>query len=87
MHCACWPTVLIIPRSALAIMAGILGMTGKELVDEFIALCLAVFSDDASLDERTTRLELEIKRMVKKYSPREQGEDRKMISDPSPCKV
>ncbi|KAH8814677.1 hypothetical protein DL96DRAFT_420437 [Flagelloscypha sp. PMI_526] len=71
----------------LAIMAGILGMTGKELVDEFTALCLAVFSGDASLGERTTLLELEIKRMVKKYSPEEQGENRKMISNISPCKV
>ncbi|KAH8814675.1 hypothetical protein DL96DRAFT_420319 [Flagelloscypha sp. PMI_526] len=71
----------------LAIMAGILGMTGKELVDEFTALSLAVFSGDASLGERTARLELEIKRMVKKYSPGAHGEDRKMISDTSPCKV
>ncbi|KAH8814667.1 acyl transferase/acyl hydrolase/lysophospholipase [Flagelloscypha sp. PMI_526] len=71
----------------LAIMAGILGMNGKELVDEFTALCLAVFSGDASLSERTARLELEIKRMVKKYSPGDQGEDRRMISDASPCKV
>ncbi|KAH8814665.1 hypothetical protein DL96DRAFT_1684926 [Flagelloscypha sp. PMI_526] len=71
----------------LAIMAGILGMTGKELVDEFTALSLAIFFGNASLDDRTTRLELEIKRMVKKYSPAEQGENRKMISDTSPCKV
>ncbi|KAH8814629.1 hypothetical protein DL96DRAFT_1752984 [Flagelloscypha sp. PMI_526] len=71
----------------LAIMAGILGMTGKELVDEFTALSLAVFSGDASLDERTARLESEIKRMIKKYSPEDHGEDRKMISDASPCKV
>ncbi|KAH8833191.1 hypothetical protein DL96DRAFT_713047 [Flagelloscypha sp. PMI_526] len=71
----------------LAIMTGILGMTGKELVDEFTALCLSVFSSDASLSERAARLELEIKRMVKKYSPYAQGEDRKMISDASPCKV
>ena len=68
-------------------MAGILGMTGKELVDEFTALSLAIFSSDPSLGERTTCLELEIKRMVKKYSPGEQGEDRRMISDVSPCKV
>ncbi|KAH8833143.1 acyl transferase/acyl hydrolase/lysophospholipase [Flagelloscypha sp. PMI_526] len=71
----------------LAIMTGILGMTGKELVDEFAALCLAVFSVEVSIKKRTARLELEIKRMVKKYSPPEQGEDRKMISDTSPCKV
>jgi hypothetical protein len=68
-------------------MAGILGMTGRELVDEFTALCLAVFSGNANLDERSTHLELEIKRMVKKYSPEDHGEDRKMISDSSPCKV
>ncbi|KAH8814663.1 hypothetical protein DL96DRAFT_419947 [Flagelloscypha sp. PMI_526] len=71
----------------LAIMVGILGMTGKELLDEFTALSRAVFSGGSSLGERTARLELEIKRMVKKYSPDEQGENRKMISDPSPCKV
>ena len=68
-------------------MTGILGMTGKELVEEFTLLCLAVFSGDANLGERTARLELEIKRMVKKYSPEDQGEGRKMISDASPCKV
>ncbi|KAH8814672.1 hypothetical protein DL96DRAFT_420199 [Flagelloscypha sp. PMI_526] len=71
----------------LAIMAGILGMTGKELVDEFTALSLVVFSSDASLGERTARLELEIKRIVKEYSPGAHGEDRRMISDASPCKV
>ncbi|KAH8833157.1 hypothetical protein DL96DRAFT_710944 [Flagelloscypha sp. PMI_526] len=71
----------------LAIMAGILGLSGKELVDEFAALCLAVFSVEATVENRTERLELEIKRMVKKYSSPEQGEDRKMISSTSPCKV
>jgi hypothetical protein len=68
-------------------MAGILGMTGKELVDEFAALCLAVFTGDSSVEKRTERLELEVKRMVKKYSPPEQGENRKMISGTSLCKV
>ncbi|KAH8833147.1 hypothetical protein DL96DRAFT_710244 [Flagelloscypha sp. PMI_526] len=71
----------------LAIMTGILGLTGKELVDEFTALALSVLSGDASLNERTARLESEFKRMVKKYSPSDQGEDRKMISDTGPCKV
>ncbi|KAH8833187.1 hypothetical protein DL96DRAFT_1811706 [Flagelloscypha sp. PMI_526] len=78
---------MICGSGLLAIMAGVLGMTGKELVDEFSALSLAVFSGDATLNERTARLESEIKRMVKKYSPPEQGEDRKMISGASPCKV
>ncbi|KAH8833151.1 hypothetical protein DL96DRAFT_1705167 [Flagelloscypha sp. PMI_526] len=58
----------------LAIMTGILGMTGAELVDEFTSLSLAVFSGDATVEKRTARLELENKRMVKKYSPPEQGE-------------
>ncbi|KAH8833176.1 P-loop containing nucleoside triphosphate hydrolase protein, partial [Flagelloscypha sp. PMI_526] len=71
----------------LAIMAGILEMTGKELVDEFTTLCLAVFSGEASMETRTKRLELGIKRMVKMHSPPEQGEDRKMISNTSSCKV
>ncbi|KAH8804040.1 hypothetical protein DL96DRAFT_749023 [Flagelloscypha sp. PMI_526] len=71
----------------LAIMAGILGMTGTELVDECASLCLAVFTGVASIEKRTKRLELEIKRMVKKYSLQEHGENRKMISDECSCKV
>ncbi|KAH8818955.1 hypothetical protein DL96DRAFT_1715227 [Flagelloscypha sp. PMI_526] len=71
----------------LAIMAGILGMTGRELVDEFATLARAVFSEDLNVEQRTARLESEIKRMVRQHSSREQGEDRKMISDASPCKV
>ncbi|KAH8824780.1 hypothetical protein DL96DRAFT_1817429 [Flagelloscypha sp. PMI_526] len=71
----------------LAIMAGVLGMTGRELVDEFAALAQAVFSDDLNMEQMTARLEAEIKRIVRKYSSREQGEDRRMISGASPCKV
>ncbi|KAH8818947.1 acyl transferase/acyl hydrolase/lysophospholipase, partial [Flagelloscypha sp. PMI_526] len=71
----------------LAIMAGVLGMTGRELVDEFATLVQTVFSEDLNIEQRTACLEGEIKRIVLKYSSHEGGEDRRMISDASPCKV
>ncbi|KAH8834118.1 hypothetical protein DL96DRAFT_1676341 [Flagelloscypha sp. PMI_526] len=69
----------------LAIMCGILKMTGDELVDEFVNLWKAVFSEGLDTTERTIVLEGEIKRLIGAYSGG--GEERKMVSPDDVCKV
>ncbi|KAH8834602.1 hypothetical protein DL96DRAFT_1581063 [Flagelloscypha sp. PMI_526] len=71
----------------LAIMSGILCMTGEELVDEFVALCHAVFADNIETSERTQLLEFEIRRMIGKFSNDLCGDERRMISHAGPCHV
>ncbi|KAH8806707.1 hypothetical protein DL96DRAFT_1764564 [Flagelloscypha sp. PMI_526] len=69
----------------LAIMCGILKMTGYQLVLEFVKLCKAVFSEGLDTTQRTTVLEREMKRMIGNYST--EGEERTMFSKDDPCKT
>ncbi|KAH8829912.1 hypothetical protein DL96DRAFT_1782923 [Flagelloscypha sp. PMI_526] len=69
----------------LAIMCGILKMTGDELVHEFVGLCKAVFSEDLNTVQRTAVFEKEIKRIIGMYST--DGEDRKMIGEHDGCRT
>ncbi|KAH8822474.1 hypothetical protein DL96DRAFT_352619 [Flagelloscypha sp. PMI_526] len=72
----------------LAIMCGVLHLTGDELVNEFVALCSAVFDPNLDIAKRTSKLEEEVKRIVVKYSPAEEGgEYRKMVCDMAACKT
>ncbi|KAH8831242.1 hypothetical protein DL96DRAFT_1812139 [Flagelloscypha sp. PMI_526] len=69
----------------LAIMCGILKMTGDELVQEFVGLCKTVFSEDLDKAQRTVLLENEIKRLIRTYSTG--GEERRMIDSNDKCKT
>ncbi|KAH8829777.1 hypothetical protein DL96DRAFT_1525139 [Flagelloscypha sp. PMI_526] len=69
----------------LAIMCGILRMTGDQLVDEFLGLCKAVFSGQLDVTQRTLRLEEELKRMVAKFC--EGGEGRRMFCEEDKSKT
>ncbi|KAH8799506.1 hypothetical protein DL96DRAFT_1780444 [Flagelloscypha sp. PMI_526] len=69
----------------LAIMCGILRMTGDQLVEEFVSLCKVVFSPHLDIAQRTSRLEGEMKRIVGKFS--EGIEGRKMFSGGDICKT
>ncbi|KAH8795188.1 hypothetical protein DL96DRAFT_1723450 [Flagelloscypha sp. PMI_526] len=69
----------------LAIMCGILRMTGNQLVEESVRLCESVFSDQLDVAQRTVRLEEEIKRIVAKFS--EGNEERKMLFEEDTCKT
>ncbi|KAH8813815.1 acyl transferase/acyl hydrolase/lysophospholipase, partial [Flagelloscypha sp. PMI_526] len=69
----------------LAIMCGVLKMTGDELVNEFVALCKAVFSEDLNTVQRTAIFENEIKRIIETYSTG--GKDRMMMSDHDGCRT
>ncbi|KAH8822463.1 hypothetical protein DL96DRAFT_1819931 [Flagelloscypha sp. PMI_526] len=72
----------------LAIMCGVLHMTGDELVEELVALCATVFIPNTDTAERTARLEEEIKRLVRKFSPdMEVGEERRMLCETATCKT
>ncbi|KAH8824307.1 hypothetical protein DL96DRAFT_1818071 [Flagelloscypha sp. PMI_526] len=72
----------------LAIMCGVLHMTGDELVEELVALCAAVFIPYIDTAERTAKLEGEIKRLIRKYSlDVEGGEERKMFCETATCKT
>ncbi|KAH8833241.1 hypothetical protein DL96DRAFT_1705245 [Flagelloscypha sp. PMI_526] len=63
----------------LAIMCGILHMTGDQLVDELVSLFNTVFSEHLDVDSRTVRYEEALKSMVERYS--EKGSSGSMISD------
>ncbi|KAH8833245.1 hypothetical protein DL96DRAFT_1677432 [Flagelloscypha sp. PMI_526] len=63
----------------LAIMCGILHMTGDQLVEELVSLFKAVFSEHLNPDSRTARYEEALKSMVERYS--EKGSTGCMISD------
>ncbi|KAH8806692.1 hypothetical protein DL96DRAFT_1822279 [Flagelloscypha sp. PMI_526] len=69
----------------LAIMCGILKMTGDQLVHEFVNLCKAVFSEGLDTSQRTAILEREMKTMIGKYSPG--GEERRMFCQDDTCKT
>ncbi|KAH8834410.1 hypothetical protein DL96DRAFT_1810687 [Flagelloscypha sp. PMI_526] len=69
----------------LAIMCGILEMTGDQLVHEFVNLCKAVFADGLDTIQRTTVLEQEMKTMIGKYSTG--GEERRMFCKDDTCKT
>ncbi|KAH8833238.1 hypothetical protein DL96DRAFT_1677429 [Flagelloscypha sp. PMI_526] len=62
----------------LAIMCGILHMTGDQLVDELVSLFKTVFSDHLDADNRTAQYEEALKSMVERYS--EKGSRGCMIS-------
>ncbi|KAH8836100.1 hypothetical protein DL96DRAFT_1703034 [Flagelloscypha sp. PMI_526] len=69
----------------LAIMCGILKMTGDQLAEEFVALCKAVFSQSFDVLQRTTVLENEVKRLIRNYSTG--GEEAKMLNEDDTCKT
>ncbi|KAH8822506.1 hypothetical protein DL96DRAFT_1819972 [Flagelloscypha sp. PMI_526] len=69
----------------LAIMCGILRMTGDQVVEEFVRLCKAVFSPNLDITQRTLGLEEEMKRIVGKFSEGKEG--RKMFSEDDVCKT
>ncbi|KAH8833244.1 hypothetical protein DL96DRAFT_1705247 [Flagelloscypha sp. PMI_526] len=62
----------------LAIMCGILHMTGDQLVDELVSLFRTVFSEHLDVVSRTARYEEALKSMVERYS--EKGSSGCMIS-------
>ncbi|KAH8833301.1 acyl transferase/acyl hydrolase/lysophospholipase [Flagelloscypha sp. PMI_526] len=63
----------------LAIMCGVLHMTGDQLVEELIVILKTVFSENLDVDSRTARYEEALMNMVEKYS--EKGRDARMIAD------
>ncbi|KAH8822492.1 hypothetical protein DL96DRAFT_1684203 [Flagelloscypha sp. PMI_526] len=69
----------------LAIMCGILRMTGDQLVEEFVSLCKVVFSPHLDITQRTLRLEEEMKRIVAKFSEGREG--RRMFSEADICRT
>ncbi|KAH8833306.1 hypothetical protein DL96DRAFT_720121 [Flagelloscypha sp. PMI_526] len=70
----------------LAIMCGVLHMTGDQLVEELVVLFKIVFSENLDVDRRTARYEEALRRMVDKYS--EEGIDRRMnVDNSSGCKT
>ncbi|KAH8834416.1 acyl transferase/acyl hydrolase/lysophospholipase [Flagelloscypha sp. PMI_526] len=69
----------------LAIMCGILKMTGDEVVHEFVNLCKAVFADGLDTTKRTAILEREMKGVIGKYSTG--GEERRMFCEDDTCKT
>ncbi|KAH8836062.1 hypothetical protein DL96DRAFT_106606 [Flagelloscypha sp. PMI_526] len=69
----------------LAIMCGILKMTGDQLVEEFVVLCKAVFVQDLDATRRTVVLKKEVKRLMKTYSA--VGEDGNMVNEDDRCKT
>ncbi|KAH8832113.1 hypothetical protein DL96DRAFT_1779924 [Flagelloscypha sp. PMI_526] len=71
----------------LAIMAGILEMNIDELVFEFSALCVFIFSGTPTMRERTERLKASVKGIVGKYLRDRGGEERTMLSGHNLCKV
>ncbi|KAH8797792.1 hypothetical protein DL96DRAFT_1565267 [Flagelloscypha sp. PMI_526] len=68
----------------LAIMCGVFRMTGDHLVEEFVGLCKVLFSHDLDVEDRTMRLEREIKILVATYTS---GGEEKIISQDNPCKT
>ncbi|KAH8813778.1 hypothetical protein DL96DRAFT_1535379 [Flagelloscypha sp. PMI_526] len=69
----------------LAIMYGILCMTGDQVVEEFVSICKAVFSERLDVEQRTFRLEEEMKRIVAKFSDGREG--RMMFGEEDTCKT
>ncbi|KAH8795890.1 hypothetical protein DL96DRAFT_1722748 [Flagelloscypha sp. PMI_526] len=69
----------------LAIMCGILEMTGDEPVQEFVSLSKAVFSDGLDEAQRSLVLKNEIKRLIRTYTTG--GEERRIIGEDGKCKT
>ncbi|KAH8834423.1 hypothetical protein DL96DRAFT_493763 [Flagelloscypha sp. PMI_526] len=69
----------------LAIMCGILKMTGDQLVHEFVNLCKAVFAEGLDATQRTAILEQEMKKIIGMYST--EGAERRMFCEDDPCKT
>ncbi|KAH8834495.1 hypothetical protein DL96DRAFT_1704089 [Flagelloscypha sp. PMI_526] len=69
----------------LAIMCGVFHMTGNQLVEEFVGLCKLLFSHDLDVEQRTTKLEQETRRLINTYISG--GEERKIISQDNACKT
>ncbi|KAH8797806.1 hypothetical protein DL96DRAFT_898061 [Flagelloscypha sp. PMI_526] len=69
----------------LAIMCGVLHMTGNQLVEEFVGLCKVLFSHNLDVEQRTTKLEQETRRLINIYISG--GEERKIISQDNACKT
>ncbi|KAH8806701.1 hypothetical protein DL96DRAFT_611436 [Flagelloscypha sp. PMI_526] len=69
----------------LAIMCGVLKMTGDQLVHEFVGLVKAVFAEGLDTAQRTAVLERVMKRIIGKYST--VGEERRMFREDDPCKT
>ncbi|KAH8834493.1 hypothetical protein DL96DRAFT_495528 [Flagelloscypha sp. PMI_526] len=69
----------------LAIMCGVFNMTGNQLVEEFVGLCKVLFSQDLDIEQRTTKLEQETRRLISTYISG--GEERKIISQNNACKT
>ncbi|KAH8828692.1 hypothetical protein DL96DRAFT_1679305 [Flagelloscypha sp. PMI_526] len=61
-------------------MAGILEMIADDLVNEFLKLCIDLFSGNPTVQERTNRLKNTVKRIIGKYMRCPGGEGRLMIS-------
>ena len=76
-----WSTSVVAQQAPrlLAIMCGILHMTGDQLVEELVSLFKTVFSEHLDIDRRTARYEEALKSMVERYS--EKGRDGLMIAD------
>ncbi|KAH8827392.1 hypothetical protein DL96DRAFT_1556469 [Flagelloscypha sp. PMI_526] len=68
----------------LAIMCGVLHMTGNQLVEEFVGLCTCLFSGELDVTQRTSMLEREMKRLVAAYCDGE--EESKMMWEDDTCK-
>ncbi|KAH8832063.1 hypothetical protein DL96DRAFT_1553241 [Flagelloscypha sp. PMI_526] len=68
-------------------MSGILEMTIDELVSEFSALCVYVFSGAPNMRERTDRLKVSVQNIVQKYFKDRGEEERNMLSGYNACKV
>ncbi|KAH8804029.1 P-loop containing nucleoside triphosphate hydrolase protein, partial [Flagelloscypha sp. PMI_526] len=63
----------------LAIMCGILHMTGDQLVEELVSLCKIVFSEDLDVCRRTALYEETLKSMVERFT--EEGHNGRMLMD------
>ncbi|KAH8834424.1 hypothetical protein DL96DRAFT_1810696 [Flagelloscypha sp. PMI_526] len=69
----------------LAIMCGILKMTGDQLIHEFVNLVKAVFAEGLDMTQRTVVLEREMKVIIGKYS--KEGRQRKIFCEDDTCKT
>ncbi|KAH8833277.1 hypothetical protein DL96DRAFT_718752 [Flagelloscypha sp. PMI_526] len=63
----------------LAIMCGILHMTGDQLVEELVSLCKILFSGNLDVSHRTALYEETLKSMVERVST--EGRNARMIAD------
>ncbi|KAH8833280.1 hypothetical protein DL96DRAFT_1493211, partial [Flagelloscypha sp. PMI_526] len=63
----------------LAIMCGMLHMTGDQLAEELVSLCKIVFSESLDVSRRTALYEETLKSMVERFS--EEGHNGRMLGD------